>query len=127
MCVEKLLREELEQEIGELGNLTLGSDEYKSTVDGVSKLMDKLNDSNKIELDAQERAAARESEAELKMEQIENDKKNRRSQVFTTIAGIVIPVAVTIWGTLTTLKFEETGTVTTTAGKKLTGRLFDKK
>lgn len=127
MSVEKLLREELEQEIGELGNLTLGSDEYKATVDGVSKLMDKLNDSNKIELDAQERAAARESEAELKMEQIENDKKNRRSQVFTTIAGIVIPVAVTIWGTLTTLKFEETGTITTTSGKKFANRLFDKK
>lgn len=127
MSVERLLKEELESEISELGNLTLGSDEYKATVDGVSKLMDKLNDSNKIELDAHERAAARESEAAIKMEQIENDKKNRRSQVFTTIAGIVIPVAVTIWGTLTTLKFEETGTVTTTAGKKLTGRLFDKK
>lgn len=127
MSVERLLKEELEKEISELGNLSLGSDEYNATVDGVSKLMDRLNDSNKIELDAQERAAARESEAELKMEQIDNDKKNRRSQVFTTIAGIVIPVAVTIWGTLTTLKFEETGTVTTTAGKKLTGRLFDKK
>ena len=48
MSVERLLKEELESEISELGNLTLGSDEYKATVDGVSKLMDKLNDSNKI-------------------------------------------------------------------------------
>lgn len=127
MSVERLLREELEQEIGELGNLTLGSDEYKATVDGVSKLMDKLNDSNKIELDAQERAAARESDEAIKMEQLKSEKKNRVVQALTTVAGIIIPVGVTIWGTLTTLKFEETGTVTTTAGKKLTGRLFDKK
>lgn len=126
MSVEHLLEQELEQELEELSKMDFGSDEYKATVDGVSKLMDRLNDSKKIELDIQEKAAAREQDAEIKMEQIKQEKRGRMHETMTTVAGIVIPVAVTIWGTITTLKFEETGTITTTSGKNFVNKLFKK-
>lgn len=122
----KLLEQELEQELKELGKMELGSDEYNSTVDGISKLMDRLNDSKRIEFDFDEKAASREQEAVIKMEEIKSEKRGRIAQTFTTIAGIAVPVAVTVWGTLTTLKFEETGTITTISGKNFTNKLFKK-
>lgn len=127
MSVERLLREELEQEIAELGKMEFGSDDYKATVDGVSKLMDKLNDSRKIELEAEDKALNREIETDLKVEQMKVDKKQRIFQNIAEVGKIIIPVAVTIWGTITTLEFEKTGTVTTIPGRNFVNDLFKKK
>lgn len=124
--IKRLLEEELVNEIGELGRMDLGSDEYKTTVDGIGKLMDRVNESEKIKLEAQEKEAIRLQDAEIKMEQIKQDKKNRWAQIGTTLAGLAIGTVVTIWGTMTTLKFEEEGTVTTTAGKSHIKNLFKK-
>jgi hypothetical protein len=125
--VKRLLEEELVDEIQNLNKMDLGSDEYRTTVDGISKLMDKVNDAEKIKLDAQEKEASRIQDAELEMVKIKEEKKGRLTNVLTTVAGIVIPVAVTIWGTITTLKFEEEGTITTTSGKSFATNLFSKK
>lgn len=125
--VKRLLEEELVDEIQNLNKMDLGSDEYRTTVDGISKLMDKVNDAEKIKLDAQEKEASRIQDAELEMVKIKEEKKGRLTNVLTTVAGIVIPVAVTIWGTITTLKFEEEGTITTTSGKSFAKNLFSKK
>ena len=74
----------------------------------------------------EDKVNARESEADLKAKQIKNDKKDQIVRNGIAIAGIVVPTAITIWGTLTTLKFEEVGTVTTNAGRAFMNRLFKK-
>ena len=124
--VKRLLEEELTDELTQLGKLELGGDEYKVTVDGVSKLMDKLNDSKRIELEALEKEAVRIQDAELKMEEIKEHKKGRIAQAVTTVLGIVIPVALTIWGTKTTLEYEDKGIIPerTAAGKAFNRKLF---
>ena len=57
---------------------------------------------------------------------MEEEKKDRLIKNILTGAGIIIPLGVTVWGTLKTLKFEEEGTVTTLMGRGFINKLFPK-
>ena len=62
-----------------------------------------------------------------RVQQAEDERKDRKLKNGISVAGIVIPIVVTIWGTLKTLKFEETGTVTTIMGRGFIQKLLPKK
>lgn len=123
---ETMLHEEIQSEFEELKKIEVGSDKYKTAVDGLTKLMDRAIEIDKLNVGAEERLDARNIDAELRQEQLEADVKDRKVRNVISIAGIVIPTAVTIWGTLKSLKFEETGTVTTNAGRNFMNRIFKK-
>ena len=116
MDMNKLLNKEIQAEFEKLEMMELGSEQYKVTVDGLTKLV--------------ERAVAVENlniEHENKIEQMKEEKLDRRIKNGIAIGGIIIPSLITIWGTLKSLKFEETGAVTTNAGREFVKRLFHKK
>ena len=104
-----------------------GTKIHKTTVDEVVKLFDKAIEIEKIEIEAKEKAKAREIEASLKRAQMEEDRKDRRFKNGIAVGGIVLPLAVTMWGTFKTLKFEEEGTVTTIMGRGFINKLIPKK
>ena len=122
---EHMLHEEIQAELEELKKIEVGSDEYKVAVDGVTKLMDRAIEIDKLNAEVQEKIESREVETDLKLKQMEEDKKDRRTLNGIAIAGIVIPSGVAIWGTLKTLKFEEIGTITTSAGREHVRKLFN--
>jgi hypothetical protein len=160
--IKKVLDAEILDEIDRLGGFEVGSDEYKTCTDGLVKLMDRAIEMDKLEAEREEKAKARNQDAELKnkqlMEQIkareidteirnkqldeqkrsredDNFHKNsqlaeeRRSRLINTIltAGLgAVNILVLIWGTKTSLKFEETGTITTHAGRNFISKLFRK-
>ena len=121
-----MLHEEIQNEFEELKKIEVGSDKYKTAVDGLTKLMDRAIEIDKLNVGAEERLDARNIDAELRQEQLEADVKDRKVRNAISLAGIVIPTAVTIWGTLKSLKFEETGTITTNAGRNFINRIFKK-
>ena len=123
---ETMLHEEIQSEFEELKKIEVGSDKYKTAVDGLTKLMDRAIEIDKLSVGAEERLDARNIDAELRQEQLEADVKDRKVRNVISLAGIVIPTAVTIWGTLKSLKFEETGTITTNAGRNFINRIFKK-
>lgn len=125
MKIETILQEEIKSEFKELKGMELGTDEYKSTVDGLTKLVDRAIKIEELNNDAQDKIY-KENELDLKQQQIEEERKDRKVRNSITVASIVIPTIVTIWGTLKTLKFEEVGTVTTNAGRNFMNRLFKK-
>lgn len=125
MKIETILQEEIQDEFKELKHMELGSDEYKTTVDGLTKLVDRAIKIEELNNDAQDKIY-KENELDLKQQQIEEERKDRKVRNSITVASIVIPTIVTIWGTLKTLKFEEVGTVTTNAGRNFMNRLFKK-
>ena len=125
MKIETILQEEIKSEFEELKGMELGTDEYKSTVDGLTKLVDRAIKIEELNNDAQDKIY-KENELDLKQQQIEEEQKDRKVRNSITVASIVIPTIVTIWGTLKTLKFEEVGTVTTNAGRNFMNRLFKK-
>ena len=117
MKFEHLLKEEIVSEVESLGKLELGTEQYKTTVDGVTKLVDRALEIEKIDIEAEERERSREIETNLKIQQIEDDRKDRKVKNGIAIGSTLLGVAVTVWGTLKTLKFEEEGTVTTLVGR----------
>ena len=125
--IETLLHEEIQDGFNDLSKMERGTEIHKTTVDEVAKLFDKAIEIEKIEIEAKEKAKAREIEASLKMAQMEEDRKDRRFKNGIAIGGIVLPLAVTIWGTFKTLKFEEEGTVTTMMGRGFINKLIPKK
>lgn len=138
MSVETHLKTEIEAEFTKLSTMEPGSEKYKVTVDGVTKLMDRLIDMDKVEIESTDRVAARESEERLRTQQMESEellrkqqmedeKKDRLVKNIIGAAGVLLPLAVTIWGTKVSLKFEEEGTFTTMMGRGFINKLLPKK
>lgn len=125
--IKTLLNEEIEDELNELGGIKMDSEEYKSAVDGVTKLIDKRIELDKMEMEAKESEKAREHEKELKLAEIAKDKKGDLIRNVMTGVGIAVPAVLTVWGTLKSLKFEEEGTITTTIGRGFINKLLPKK
>ena len=125
--IETLLHEEIQDGFDALSKMERGTEIHKTTVDEVAKLFDKAIEIEKIEIEAKEKAKAREIEASLKRAQMEEDRKDRKIKNGIAVGGIVLPLAVTIWGTFKTLKFEEEGTVTTMMGRGFINKLIPKK
>lgn len=124
MNIRSVLEEEIEMEFNELKSMNLGSDEHVATTNNVLKLVDRAIELEKMDADIDDKAESREVEAELKRESMNSEKKDKIVKNGLTLAGIVVPVCVTIWGTLKSLKFEETGTITTLSGKNFFNQIF---
>lgn len=127
MSIDTLLHEEIQNELGELKKIQVGTDQYKVTVDGLTKLMDRAIEMKKSDIEAEERAESREIETNLKIKQMEDEQKDRVARNCIGVAGIVIPTLLTIWGTIKTIKFEQEGTVTTIMGRGFFQKLLPKK
>ena len=122
MNYEAKLNDVIVRQIEEMDRLEVGTEQYKIAVDSVCKLIDKSVDIRKIRVSKVEK----DDERIIKMDQLENDKKERKIQMFINIGGIIIPVIVTVWGTLKSFEFEREGTVTTILGRKFVGNLLKK-
>ena len=127
MKIETLLHEEIESEFECLDSLEVGTEQYKVTVDGIAKLVDRAIEIDKLNLEAVEKAKNREKDSEFKQQQMEEEKKDRLIRNCISAAGVVIPSLLTIWGTVKTFKFEEEGTITSSIGRGFINKLLPKK
>lgn len=117
MSIKNLLRDEIQDEMGHLGKLEVGSEPYRIAVEGVTKLVDRVVELEKIEANAKERAIDREIDMEFKQQQIDNEERDRKIKNGIAVASLVTGTGLTVWGALKSWKFEETGTVTSAMGK----------
>lgn len=127
MKVETLLNEEIQDEFKELGNLEVGTEKYKVTVDGLTKLCDRAIEIEKLKTETELKQDQQNIDAELRSEQLKDERKDRVIKNVLTGAGIGIPALLTVWGTLKSIKFEETGTITTIMGRGFIQKLLPKK
>lgn len=125
--IRELLDEEIQVEFEKLSKLEVGSESYKATVDGLTKLVDRAVEIDKTEMENATKIEAQNIENDFKAVQIKEDNRDRWVRNGIAIAGIVIPSVITVWGTLKSFKFEETGTVTTILGRGFINKLLPKK
>ena len=128
MGVKNLLREEITDEIGHLSKMEVGSEEYEKTVNGLTKLVDRLNEMEKVEMEKTNSNIENEckiEEQDLKRQQLEDEKKDRLIRNGLTGVSVIGGLAVTVWGTLKTFKFEETGTITSQAGRQFINKAIN--
>lgn len=105
MSIEKLLNEEIQGEFEKLKGMELGTEEYKKTVDGLTLLTGKA----------------------IELENHKSDKKDRLIKNCITAGGTILTLGLTIWGTVVSLNFEKTGSVTTIVGRGFINKLLPKK
>lgn len=117
MSIKTLLHEEIESEFKELEKTQVGTDQYKASIDGISKLIDRSIEISKIEADIKNKEDTREIETQLELKKQKDERRNKIIVNVLTGTSIISGIVLTVWGTLKTLKFEETGTVTTSAGR----------
>lgn len=127
MKVETVLNDEILNEFEELRKLKVGSDEYRTAVDGISKLLDRAIEYDKLDAECNEKSLNRGFDEDYKLQLAEDEKRDRRIKNGITIAGIAIPSVITIWGTIKSLNFEKEGTVTTIMGRGFINKLLPKK
>lgn len=121
---------EISTELEVLESMETNSEDYKIMVEGLTKLIDRSMELEKIEISKAQEAEKIKNEAEKIKFEAEQAKTNKIFQLIgygISAAGIVIPVAVTIWGTKVTLNFEKEGTVTTMMGRGFINKLLPKK
>ena len=123
MKIKETLYKEIEDELQTLSEIEVGTDEYKSSVDGVTKLWDRAIEIEKHEAEMKER----EAERIAKNIQVAEEQKDRVVKNYISAGGVVLPLLVTIWGTLKSFKFEKDGTVTTIMGRGFINKLLPKK
>ena len=124
MSLEKLLDKELESSINSLEDIPLGTEEYKASVDSITKLLDKSIELKKLEIETDDKIKTREFEESIKTQQMEDERKDRIIKNWLTGASIIITAGCGIWGFLKSIKFEETGTITTLAGRNILGSIL---
>ena len=89
--------------------------------------MDKAIELEKLDIETKREAENQAFEQQIKLEQMHEDKKDRKVKNILTGVSIGAPLMVTIWGTLKSIKFEETGTITTIMGRGFIQKLLPKK
>lgn len=109
------LHKEIDNRFDKLSKLDPSSNEYSAAVGSVTKLMDRAIEIEKIE----------KNEAQNER-QLKEDRKSRVVKNCIDVGSIVLPLTVTVWGALVSLKFEEEGSITTTIGRKTLDKLFKK-
>ena len=129
MGIETLLRDEIRGEFDELKKMRndIGTDQYKTTVDGLTKLVDRAIELEKLEMEHQEKVISRENDTDFKFQQMKEDKKDRVFKNAIAVASIAVPSIITIWGTVKSIQFEKEGTITTIMGRGFINKLLPKK
>ena len=70
---------------------------------------------------------SQETDINLKTKQMEEEQRDRMFRNWMTVAGIVLPSVITVWGTIKTIEFEKEGTITTIMGRGFINKLLPKK
>lgn len=127
MNMENLLYDAIETDFEKLADKNLSSEERRATVDELTRLMDRAIEMEKVTNDCKDKTEVRENDQAVKLQQLKDERKDRLVKNIMSAAGIVLPLFVTIWGTKVSLKFEETGSVTTIMGRGFVQKLLPRK
>lgn len=127
MDIEELLEEEIASELVRVKTLKLGSEEYKIAINTLSQLLDRSAELKKIRLEHEAKAAQSEADRNAKHDQMREDRKARRVRATIDFLAIAIPTAATVWGAITSMKFETTDNFTTIMGRGFINNLVPKK
>ena len=121
MSIKTQLEDEIRDEFEALRKIEVGSDTYRATVEGLTKLVDRKIEMDKVEVDARERVIKRNDDNEFKEMQLADDRKDRAIKNGLTVATLVVTTGTTIWGILKSLKieFKDNEMITSTVGKEL--------
>ena len=116
MSIAHKLREEFFSEMDELSKIAVGTEEYRIAVEGVTKIADRLLESDKQKTEHEEHIRNQDIDKELRLKQLEDERKDRKYKNAIVVADSAGKIVVTVIGVVTLLTFEEKGTITSRLG-----------
>ena len=126
MSLKTKLFAEFDSEMEGLSKMDLGSEEHKTTANVVFGLADRIIELEKIEVEKAEKAKERDLDAELRLKQMEDEKRDRWIRNVITIGTFAGSAALMIWGTVGTWRFDTVATSTSTNGRTILNNLYPK-
>lgn len=108
MEISKILEERIKNNLQTLSSLSPDTDEYAKIIDNTSKLISKY-----IEIIKEK-------------DQTKSDHIHKFIDHGITLIGIIIPAGLTVWGIMTSLVFEEKGTISSIVGRGLFNKIIPK-
>lgn len=118
MSIQKDLRDEFIDEVGELSKTDFGSEKYKVGVTGVTQIADRLIEMSKLDTE-DEKLEIERKKLELESVKIEEDRRDRKIKNRISALGIIAPTIVAIVGGAAMFVYEERGSITSQAGRKI--------
>jgi hypothetical protein len=120
--IRNLLEEEIKAEIRDLSTLEPGSKEKSTAIEDLAKLYRLRIEETRNEWDFGEKYDARESDKQLKKDQLEEQVKDRYFKLGVEAASIILPLIFYAAWMKRGFRFEETGTYTSTTFRGLFNR-----
>lgn len=127
MSIRHRLSDEIEKELENLKTMQLGTDEHRAAVEGLTKLVDREIEMEKLENEREEKANNRLIEEQNRAEQTRRDTVNKYIEHGIAAAGVILPLLVAVWGTRESFRFEKEDTVTTIMGRGWVNKLLPRK
>ena len=118
MSIQKDLRDEFINEVGELSKTEFGSEKYKVGVTGVTQIADRLIEMSKLDTE-DEKLEIERKKLELESVKIEEDRRDRKIKNRISALGVIAPTIVAIVGGAAMFVYEERGSITSQAGRKI--------
>lgn len=120
--IKSLLEEEIDAQIRELSSLQVGSKEKSSAIDDLTKLYKLKIEETKTKWEINEKYDNRDSDVQLKKDQLAEQAMDRYFRLGIEAAGIVLPLIFYAVWMKRGFKFEENGTYTSTTFRGLFNR-----
>nr|DAQ19122.1 MAG TPA: hypothetical protein [Caudoviricetes sp.] len=120
--IRKMLDEEIKTEIQALSSLESDSKEKSDAVDNLVKLYKLRIEETRNEWDFGEKYDARESDKQIKKDQLAEQVKDRYFRLGVEAAGLILPLIFYAVWMRRGFRFEETGTYTSTTFRGLFNR-----
>ena len=117
MSIKNNLVEEFESELEELGKMEVGTEKYKTLVDGITKLADRIIEIDKVENEHVVQIDTQEQEYAIKAQQLKDEKKDRFIKNCIAVGTFVGGVLVYSLAFIASMNFEREGTLTTEGGR----------
>lgn len=117
MSIKNLLVEEVESQMTQLHNMEVGSEKYKVAVNGISELVNKINEIEKLEVEELDKVEKRANDFDIRWREIEDEKKDRLVKNVLTGVSVGGGLALAVWGTCVSMKFEKEDSFTSTLGR----------
>jgi hypothetical protein len=120
--IRDLLGEEIKTEIRNLSTLEAGSKEKSTAIEDLAKLYRLRIEETRNEWDFNEKYESRNSDIQLKKDQLEEQVKDRYFRLGVEAASIILPLIFYAAWMKMGFRFEETGTYTSTTFRGLFNR-----
>ena len=126
--IKDLLDEEIKSQINTISSMNVEDDNYSKAIDSLVKLHKLRIEETKSITDLEDRTYKRENDEktcelseEIRQEQLSEQKKDRYIRIGLDVAGLLVPIMFYSAWMRKGLKFEETGTFTSTTFRGLFG------